>query len=358
MEKLVSIQYLRAVAVILVVYCHALDLQMHFGQSHQQNFLFIQNIGAIGVDIFFVISGFVISYISQSYNEGFKSAFVFIKKRFVRINPVYYFVTIIYLVTSFKFNYAAMIKSITILPVFELGSVFCNPILAIGWTLSFEYLFYLFYFFSILFAPLYKDYFLIFIVVILFFLGSVCEFNVVQWNFITNPLIMEFAFGVVLSLLYKKINISLFVSYFFLILGICLFLYNVFYGYGDIHNSELVVNVREQSLKRVMNWGATSFFILLGFLFLEKNRKIKLNKYFYFLGNSSFSIYLIHPLIFRVSLFKFFFSKYCHSLIFMDFFVIFLCMIAIVIGGLFYLFFEKKIVKLFTEIVFANVGKI
>jgi peptidoglycan/LPS O-acetylase OafA/YrhL len=65
--KLGSIQFLRAIAAILVLYAHSIDLQMGYSHSFQQDFFYWQNFGAFGVDIFFVISSFIISYSAGSY---------------------------------------------------------------------------------------------------------------------------------------------------------------------------------------------------------------------------------------------------------------------------------------------------
>jgi exopolysaccharide production protein ExoZ len=80
--KLNSIQYLRAIASILVVYCHAIDIQVYFGISRQQNFYYLQNFGAIGVDLFFVISGFIITYVSRNVLADIPSTKIFLQKRF------------------------------------------------------------------------------------------------------------------------------------------------------------------------------------------------------------------------------------------------------------------------------------
>ena len=48
--KLNSIQFLRAVAALLVVYVHAIDLQMRFATSHQQSFFYLHRKGAAQVE--------------------------------------------------------------------------------------------------------------------------------------------------------------------------------------------------------------------------------------------------------------------------------------------------------------------
>ena len=65
--KLNSIQVLRAVAATLVAYAHSIDLQSSYSHSFQESFFDWGNFGAFGVDLFFVISGFIISYSAERY---------------------------------------------------------------------------------------------------------------------------------------------------------------------------------------------------------------------------------------------------------------------------------------------------
>ncbi len=91
-----SIQFLRAVAALLVVYEHCMKTQMKLGVSWQQNLYYLNNFGCIGVDLFFVISGFIITYVSVKYN-GSNDGMYFLERRLFRINPVYYSATAVFL---------------------------------------------------------------------------------------------------------------------------------------------------------------------------------------------------------------------------------------------------------------------
>ena len=87
-SKLSQVQLLRAIAVILVVGFHA------------QIPLF--NFGYLGVDIFFVISGFLMGYLYPSFRNRFDFT-NFWSKRLLRLLPAFIFVNILFLILLFSF---------------------------------------------------------------------------------------------------------------------------------------------------------------------------------------------------------------------------------------------------------------
>ena len=81
---LLNIQALRAIAAILVVCYHALS---HYNVMNGTNSIFIaiSKWGFIGVDVFFVISGFVICQSTINKERNFENSLQFIKHRLLRI---------------------------------------------------------------------------------------------------------------------------------------------------------------------------------------------------------------------------------------------------------------------------------
>ena len=88
---LYSIQYLRGVAALLVVLHHI----SHKGRQYDVSSLNWLNIGNSGVDLFFIISGFIMCYTTHNRNILFLE---FIKLRFQRILPLYWLFTTLALV--------------------------------------------------------------------------------------------------------------------------------------------------------------------------------------------------------------------------------------------------------------------
>jgi exopolysaccharide production protein ExoZ len=119
MEKIGSIQVLRACAVTLVVACHSFS---RFA------------VGGFGVDIFFVVSGFIIATISPGQSPG-----EFLSRRFWRIYPVYWLLMLPLLFTA-PIEWSRFAASLTLWPVW--GGSLQSPYLPVAWTLYCEVLFY------------------------------------------------------------------------------------------------------------------------------------------------------------------------------------------------------------------------
>lgn len=119
-----SIQILRGMAVVMVVLFHGLSFQ----------------IGGAGVDIFLIISGFIMFHTNRDVFGYAGAAIVFLKRRILRIVPLYW------LCTAFAFWRGSKIKilaaSILFIPV-RSGDGSIHTVLAPGWTLDFEMFFYI-----------------------------------------------------------------------------------------------------------------------------------------------------------------------------------------------------------------------
>ncbi|WP_046116756.1 acyltransferase family protein [Ensifer aridi] len=135
MKTIHGIQYLRAAAALAVVIFHAAEKTGHHFA-----------IGAAGVDVFFVISGFIMWVISD--HRAVTPA-KFIADRVRRIVPVYWLATAVMVAGAM----AGLFPNMVLTPEHVLSSLFFVParspssgeiwpVLVQGWTLNFEMLFY------------------------------------------------------------------------------------------------------------------------------------------------------------------------------------------------------------------------
>jgi peptidoglycan/LPS O-acetylase OafA/YrhL len=196
--NIISIQLLRAIAALSVVYVHCTT-------AGDYNFF---STGAFGVDIFFIISGFIIAYMVSKPFENF------LIKRIIRIVPLYFMATVTMTLTVIFFPYfirsttismSGFIKSILFIPGPENRG---QPILGQGWTLNYEMFFYIIMFLCILFIKN-KKYLTIACVSILALLTIVLHLtNSTNFiiNYYKNGLFLEFIYGMILYHFYIFIN--------------------------------------------------------------------------------------------------------------------------------------------------------
>lgn len=184
LAKFDGIQLLRAVAAMMVVTHHA---------THSVPGAYWLPFGGAGVDIFFVISGFVMSHTTRNKPVGSATAQDFALRRIIRIVPLYWLALAwttrrdapdlnllrdFFFVPHYNADYPSMI----------------NPILIQGWTLNYEMLFYaLFAFCLCARKPVIVLVFLLVLVV-----TSASLLPSVYGRFYSNDIVLEFAFGLVL----------------------------------------------------------------------------------------------------------------------------------------------------------------
>ena len=146
-ETIQNLQALRGVACILVVLYHTADAEHGFGLGFAP-LAWLRWFGYAGVDLFFVLSGFIIASTTANQLGQAQALPGYLFRRFWRIYPLYW------LVLGFAVLYAAcfggdLLQSVTtaealnhllLLPTTD-GNA--PRLLPIAWTLSFEVLFYL-----------------------------------------------------------------------------------------------------------------------------------------------------------------------------------------------------------------------
>ncbi|KAA2239882.1 acyltransferase [Chitinophaga agrisoli] len=310
--KLHSIQFLRSIAALLVVYVHAIDLQMQFSVSKQQNFFYLQNFGAIGVDIFFAISGFIITFVANKYT-GTKSGFNFLVKRFIRINPIYYVGSALLALSMLTYAWirgsqifwpqllSSLADTLLIVPVTGDTNQY-NPILLIGWTLSFEWFFYLVFILLIIFRSTNKPLHLVLLITTLVILGKIAAPSDYRLIFITNPVQLEFLLGVITCWVYLNFHVNNRIAALLVISGIVGFIYSIFWGYGEISEAGHTLS-GQLSMQRFLLWGVPSGLLTAGCILLEKNGTLNWiwnNKLSRITGDASYSIYLVHLTVFYI----------------------------------------------------------
>jgi exopolysaccharide production protein ExoZ len=207
-EKLQSVQVLRGVAALSVVFFH---LKTVVGKYSDGSVTLPDciNIGQSGVDLFFVISGFIMVMIT--YDEwGKVDPVKFLLKRFSRIYPVYWFYTLLTLLAFYirpMWVNASQHHSVDVgATIFLLPSV-TLPLVMVAWSLQFELLFYCAFSAAINRKRSVVIGIVTTITTIIIAVNSIFSMqDAWYWcQFFTNPFIIEFLFGVLCALAVKNI---------------------------------------------------------------------------------------------------------------------------------------------------------
>jgi exopolysaccharide production protein ExoZ len=141
-----GIQYLRAIAALMVAYFHSLE-QVPAYTPYFERYLGGRLNLASGVDIFFVISGFIMLITNQNGTPG-----KFVVRRIIRIVPLYWFLTLLLVLLALwqpaqfrttAVSAGAIAKSLLFIPYMNPGHPGeAWPLLVPGWTLNLEMFFY------------------------------------------------------------------------------------------------------------------------------------------------------------------------------------------------------------------------
>ncbi len=270
-SDIASVQYLRAVAAISVLCFHASET---YGLGFK--------VGAAGVDIFFVISGFIMWITTDGKPIGPRK---FMFRRLARIVPLYWIATTvtfaaIMLRPQFFFDTDSslgnLIGSLFFVPVIKDDAL--HPVVEQGWTLSYEMFFYLIFSVSLLLPELRRFSFLMAALVIAVLAHYLLPFGYV--SVFTQPVILEFATGIVIGRLWNQ--------GFRLPFGVAIGL--VFAGILLLAIDPL------PHFDRAVRWGVPATLLLSGAVFAERQRGVPKLALLHFLGDASYSIYVWHVL--------------------------------------------------------------
>ena len=288
------VQLLRGLASLLVVLMHATATVKDAERGNFAGGFFA--FGGAGVDIFFVLSGFIITYTSRNSLGAAKNFFIFLRRRFVRIFPAYWIIITIFLAiqlalpsfyrTQYQIGFMNLFGTYLLFPSH-------NMINGVSWTLSYELFFYLL--FSLAFIIRNKIVLLILaliyvsILTVLPMVGYHPEFGSSIINLVGFPMNIEFFMGISAALIIPKISFR--TALFFLVTGSIAFITS-----GILYNNG--ISVWPDSFNRVLMYGIPSFFIITGIVRYEIYRPANIHNVFINLGEASYSLYLIHlPLV-------------------------------------------------------------
>jgi len=268
---LFNLQALRAFAALNVVALHTAVISPSY-QLPVSIFKFFDGWGASGVDIFFVLSGFIMIFILSKNSPSPGKFFI---DRITRIAPLYYFLTLLLFLSTLFFpelfrTTSQIFFSHLLASIFFVNQFFYNswPILYDGWTLEYEMLFYL-----------------------LLTIGLCLKNRGISIGFVVLSIIMlsfyrlvdliaiEFIFGIAAALIFLYLPNRPWLFWVYFSTGIIMLISQIVSDLSFIPGMQY----------RTVRFGIPAFFLVLGLAGIASIKKGLLTR----LGDASYSIYLI-----------------------------------------------------------------
>jgi len=285
---LYNLQALRGIAVLLVLWRHSFVI----GERNNRSGIEIPEIWKIGeggVDLFFVISGFVMVLITPGRFGCPREIGPFLYQRFTRIYPLYWIYSL--MILAIYFINPRMVNSsqggqVDIFASFLLLPQDIMPLLGQGWTLEFEVYFYL-VFALLLLAPERL------LPALLLLWGAIVAAG---WNLgladdstpllhlVCNPLTVEFILGAFLALALRRHWRR------GALLSLC-------GGFALLLAGSLWVDLHQFAGLRLFYYGLPAVMIVYGAVALEKESGRRFPRWIEAVGDASYSIYLSHILV-------------------------------------------------------------
>lgn len=307
------IQGFRGIAALLVVLWHASRYLSPYGTG--TGAMLFQAGATMGVDLFFLISGFIMVYTTANNDGSLRYLLDFYIKRITRIWPVWAIALTIYVVAKFDLSYLTnvpklkwVLHSLAFIPTANVSGdfapVFGFPALAVGWTLNYEMYFYVFFGACMLFGRwrwlAMVTWLFVTLVGIPYVTGRLGVIGGWQaWlspntdyhflprylSLITNPLILMFAVGAAIAKLYQSNFVveSRFHLQMAMFLAMALVVWQYMYPLRTDHG--------------VLQWGLTLIPLMTVFCIASKRIEIPVPAWLVYLGDISFSLYLLHGIV-------------------------------------------------------------
>jgi exopolysaccharide production protein ExoZ len=298
-SKLPYVQILRAFAALCVAALHAQSdagvVMARAGGSFATSSSFPW---LAGVDIFFVISGFIMVHASRRLFGAARGARIFLSHRIARIVPLYWATTALYLVVALA--WPALLNTDYVSPGFVISSFLfipavrpdglVQPIYSLGWTLNYEMFFYALFAIALIWPRRRAVPSLIAALILLVVLGAAAAPLPQPLGFWCDPIILEFALGMALGFiseegfwLNRPARLAL------AVIGLALLSFDFTAG-GLL-----------PALSRTLAYGVPAVLLLAATVLAPRRDAApgKVMRLGVALGDASYALYLLHPFVIR-----------------------------------------------------------
>lgn len=279
-----SIQYLRGLAAFGVLIFHAAE---RAGGAF--------GVGAAGVDVFFVISGFIMWVVTCRRPP---SPGQFMWKRVQRIVPLYWAVTLATAAVAvlipgafpvMQVTVEAVVKSLLFIPYRDPQGLIA-PLIVPGWTLNYEMFFYLVFAAGLLAPARLRPWLVSAALIALVAVRPLLNGQNPLVATYTDPILLEFVAGIWLGKAWSERRLpGAVLGWAFVSMGLALFAASAIAGL-------------DVSQARILFWGVPALLLVAGAVSIEQAGPVPNLAPLRILGDASYSLYLVHGLAISASL--------------------------------------------------------
>ncbi len=252
-------------------------------------FPYLHPFGSFGVDIFFVISGFIMARVLETNSD------YFFRRRLLRIVPPYWLLTILLffaalaapgLMGSTRAHGVQLLKSLLFIP-FVKDSGIMQPILFVGWSLNYEMFFYVALAIALLLSKRYAIWIgATLVVATVLACARFAEYNHLA-AFYSNDISIEFVLGILAYYICRAVPDAMARRLRAPALVIC-FASALFFV--------VVQGVFGRPGLSHLHWfGSTSFILIISATILSRGGLDINNRLVVLMGDASYILYLVHP---------------------------------------------------------------
>ncbi len=280
-----SIQALRGVAAMLVVLYHLVDAERIYGRGPML-LGGVARFGFVGVDVFFVISGFVMMTIASDRFGRSGEAGDFLIRRAVRILPLYWlYTTAVVVLLLIPHAVDASYHAKSVWASYLLWPQQAQPLLQVGWTLIYEAFFYLVVAGAIaLVSAGSRVAFLACWATVLLCLQAT-EAYTPWFAVIRDPMGFEFIAGAFVSIFYSRLPVRA---------GSAALALGLLGAAVAVWCMNRVGLVDQDHLRRTLVFGSCAVLIVAGLTRRESAGMMGAHRWWHAIGDASYSIYLSH----------------------------------------------------------------
>jgi exopolysaccharide production protein ExoZ len=333
---LYNLQYLRFIAASLVLLHHIFQFAIRFQVDAPQF-----EAGAAGVDLFFVISGFIMVFITEKKQ---RTPLAFFQHRLARVVPPYWVVTALlatalsifpHAFATSKLSFPHLLASLLFVPYTSpTGKVV--PLYAPGWTLNYEFFFYSLFALVLVINPRQRVALVSSILISIVAAGYFELGNSLLATYYTNPILLEFAYGMFIGHLAIKGGGSI---------RFCNPNSLIALGLAGLIAATLYLPQGPQPASRFLVWGLPAAFVIAGSVSSELSHSTKFIWPLALLGDASYAIYVTHYVVLSI-IFKVWDLIELPTLL--PIVVVASFTVCIAAGLVFHLYVERPLVSLFS----------